>query len=85
MRLGKFADGFAEVQRVAMANPDNPTFQYALARAYAIYNKNNEAIEALSKAKEKEYRIGAVLDLDFFNLEVDERFPKILFLQETPQ
>jgi class 3 adenylate cyclase/serine/threonine protein kinase/Flp pilus assembly protein TadD len=84
MRLGKFVDGFAEVQRVATANPENPTFLYALARAYAIYNKNNEALDALSKAVDKEYRIGSVLDLDLFNLESNERFPKILFLQETP-
>jgi adenylate cyclase len=84
MRLGRFADGFADVQRVATANPDNPTFLYALARAYAIYHKDNEALETLSKAVDKEYRIGAVLDLDLFNLESNERFPKILFLQETP-
>jgi class 3 adenylate cyclase/TolB-like protein len=83
MRLGKFADGFAEVQRVATANPDNPTFLYALARAYAIYHKDNEALDALSKAVDKEYRIGAVLDLDLFNLESNERFPKIIYLQET--
>ncbi len=83
MRLGKFADGFAEVQHVAKANPDNPTFQYALARAYAIYHKDNEALDALSKAVEKEYRIAAVLDLDLFNIESNEKFPKVIFIQET--
>ncbi len=83
MRLGRFADGFTEVQRVASANPDNPTFQYALARAYAINHKDNEALDALSKAIEKEYRIAAVLDLDLFNLESNDKFSKIIFLQEN--
>jgi predicted Zn-dependent protease len=83
MRLGRFAEGFAEILRVASANPDNPTFQYALARAYAINHKDNEALEALAKAIEKEYRIASVLDLDLFNIESNEKFPKIIFLQET--
>lgn len=83
MRLGRFADGLSEIRKLSESNPDNVTILYTLAKAYAIYHKEDEAAQALTKAIDKDYRIILILDLDFFYLRSNEQYQNVFFLQDN--
>jgi tetratricopeptide (TPR) repeat protein len=77
-RLGAFREALAAGKRAVELGPDDPVVLYNLARMYALQRDKTRAFEGLSKAVTRRYDLERIMDMDFFNLRVEEDFRSIV-------
>jgi tetratricopeptide (TPR) repeat protein len=73
-RLGTFKDAVAAIGRAQMAAPGDDDVLYLTSRMYVLQRDKKQALEYLRKALIRRFSLGAILDMDFFNLHADPEF-----------
>jgi tetratricopeptide (TPR) repeat protein len=73
-RLGTFKDAVAAVARAQAAAPGDVDVLYLTSRMYVLQKDKKQALEYLAKALSRRFSLGAILDMDFFNLHADPEF-----------
>jgi tetratricopeptide (TPR) repeat protein len=73
-RLGTFKDAVAAVGRAQIAAPGDDDVLYLTSRMYVLQKDKKQALEYLAKALARRFSLGAILDMDFFNLHADPEF-----------
>jgi len=73
-RLGTFKDAVAAMGRAQGAAPGDDNVLYLTSRMYALQKDKKHALEYLGKALTRRFSMGAILDMDFFNLHTDPEF-----------
>jgi tetratricopeptide (TPR) repeat protein len=73
-RLGTFKDAIAASGRAQIAAPGDDDVLYLTSRMYVLQKDRKQALEFLGKALSKKFNLGAVLDMDYFNVQSDPEF-----------
>lgn len=77
-RRGAFREALAAGKRALELGPDDPEVLYNIARMYALQRERARAFESLSKAVARRYDLERIMDMDFYNLRVEEDFRTIV-------
>jgi tetratricopeptide (TPR) repeat protein len=75
-RLGQHKVAAATMNRAISQAPDNYDVLYLAARMYSIQKETTQALQYLSKAIDKRYRLDLLMDMDFFALRQTSEYQK---------
>jgi len=73
-RLGRYSEAGEAVAAALRHGKNDPGVLYLVARTYAMQKDQDKAMENLRKALDLKYDLSAILDMDFFNLTLDNSF-----------
>jgi tetratricopeptide (TPR) repeat protein len=73
-RLGTFKEAVAAIARAQIVAPGDDDVLYLTSRMYALQKDKKLALEYLGKALTRRFSLGAILDMDYFNLHADPEF-----------
>ena len=73
-RLGTFKEAVAAIGRAQIAAPGDNDVLYLTSRMYVLQKNKKLALENLGKALSRRFSLGAILDMDYFNLQADPEF-----------
>ncbi len=73
-RLGSFKEAVVAVARAQTVAPGDSDVLYLTSRMYVLQKDRKQALEYLGKALTRRFSLGAILDMDFFNLQTDPDF-----------
>ena len=73
-RLGTFKEAVAAIARAQIVAPGDNDVLYLTSRMYVLQKNKQQALEYLGKALTRKFSLGAILDMDYFNLQADPEF-----------
>jgi tetratricopeptide (TPR) repeat protein len=73
-RVGRFKEAAAAIRSALQVDSTNLDILYNASRVYALQRNRVQALEYLTKAIQRRYRLESILDLDFFNLRSDQAY-----------
>jgi tetratricopeptide (TPR) repeat protein len=73
-RLGTFKEAVAAIARAQIVAPGDNDVLYLTSRMYVLQKNKTQALDYLGKAVTRRFSLGAILDMDYFNLQADPEF-----------
>jgi tetratricopeptide (TPR) repeat protein len=77
-RLGEFKEAGSAITKAQQIGVADPALLYNIARVYAIRRDKRQALEYLSNALARRYRLASLLDMDFYYLRSEPEFLQVI-------